>query len=66
MIRLLILKYGFAPQRLSAGGYGEYHPIASNTTEAGRAMNRRVDVVVVGKHDPGLGVSDSPISGTKQ
>jgi two-component system copper resistance phosphate regulon response regulator CusR len=49
MIRLLIMKYGFAPQRLSAGGYGEYHPIASNSTEAGRALNRRVDVVVVGK-----------------
>ncbi|MGA8736372.1 MAG: response regulator [Terriglobales bacterium] len=50
MIRLLITKYGFAPARLSAGGYGEYHPIASNSTEAGRALNRRVDVVVVGKH----------------
>ncbi len=52
MIRLLITKYGFAAQRLSAGGYGEYHPIASNSTEAGRALNRRVDVVVVGKHAP--------------
>ena len=49
MIRMLITKYGFAPQLLSAGGYGEYHPIASNSTEAGRALNRRVDVVVVGK-----------------
>jgi two-component system, OmpR family, copper resistance phosphate regulon response regulator CusR len=49
MIRMLITKYGFAPQRLSAGGYGEYHPIATNSTEAGRALNRRVDVVVVGK-----------------
>ena len=52
MIRLLITKYDFAGQRLSAGGYGEYHPIASNSTEAGRALNRRVDVVVVGKHAP--------------
>jgi chemotaxis protein MotB len=52
MIRTLITKYNFAPQRLSAGGYGEYHPIASNGTEAGRALNRRVDVVVVGKHQP--------------
>ena len=49
MIRLLITKYGFAPERLSAGGYGEFHPIASNSTEAGRALNRRVDLVVVGK-----------------
>jgi two-component system copper resistance phosphate regulon response regulator CusR len=52
MIRLLITKYSFAPPRLSAGGYGEYHPIASNSTEAGRALNRRVDVVVVGKLGP--------------
>jgi chemotaxis protein MotB len=52
MIRLLIVKYGLAPQRLSASGYGEYHPIASNSTAAGRALNRRVDVVVLGKHEP--------------
>jgi chemotaxis protein MotB len=49
MIRLLIVNYGLLPQRLSASGYGEYHPIASNRTEAGRALNRRVDLVVVGK-----------------
>jgi chemotaxis protein MotB len=49
MIRLLITKYHFAPARLSAAGYAEYHPIASNDTQAGRALNRRVDVVVLGK-----------------
>jgi chemotaxis protein MotB len=65
MIRLLIAKYGFAPQRLSAGGYGEYHPIASNSTEAGRAKNRRVDVVVVGKHEPAPGGSGSPVAAAK-
>jgi chemotaxis protein MotB len=53
MIRLLVVKYGLDPQRLSASGYGEYHPIASNNTEAGRALNRRVDLVVVGKQEPG-------------
>lgn len=51
MIRLLVEKYGLDPQRLSASGYGEYHPIASNHTEAGRALNRRVDLVVLGNHD---------------
>ncbi|HXM20191.1 MAG TPA: response regulator [Terriglobales bacterium] len=66
MIRLLIVKYGIAPQRLSAGGYGEFHPTASNSTEAGRALNRRVDVVVVGKHAPEPAVSDSPLAGTQQ
>jgi len=65
MIRALITKYGFAPQLLSAGGYGEFHPIASNSTEAGRAKNRRVDVVVIGKHQPESGVTDLPVPGAK-
>jgi len=65
MIRLLIVKFGFAPQRLSAGGYGEYHPIASNGSEAGRALNRRVDVVVVGRHEPEAEGSDPPSVGAK-
>jgi len=47
MIRLLITTYHFAPERLTAAGYAEYHPIASNDTEAGRALNRRVDVVIL-------------------
>ena len=51
MIRLLVVNYGFDPERLSASGYGEYHPVASNRTEDGRALNRRVDLVVLGKHE---------------
>jgi DNA-binding response OmpR family regulator/outer membrane protein OmpA-like peptidoglycan-associated protein len=66
MIRLLIMKYGFSPKLLSAGGYGEYHPIASNNTESGRALNRRVDVVVVGKHEGESAATDLTTSGTKQ
>ncbi len=47
MIRLLIQKYSFDPGRLSAGGYANYHPIADNITSEGRALNRRVDVVIL-------------------
>jgi len=36
------------PERLSAVGYGEYHPAGPNTTPAGRARNRRVDLVIIG------------------
>ena len=36
-----------APERLSAAGYAEYHPVASNDTAEGRAENRRVDLVVM-------------------
>ncbi len=48
----LFVKYAFAPERLSVGGYAEFHPIASNTGEEGRALNRRVDIVILGKPVP--------------
>ena len=47
MIRLFITRYGLPPARLSAGGYAEFHPVATNQTEAGRALNRRVDIVIL-------------------
>jgi chemotaxis protein MotB len=49
VIKYLVDKFGFAPQRLSAVGYGEFRPLASNATEAGRARNRRVDIVVLSR-----------------
>lgn len=49
LVRMLITQYGFAPNRLAAAGYAQYHPIASNGTSAGRAQNRRVDIVVLGR-----------------
>ena len=49
LVRLLILKYGFSPERLSAAGYAEFHPVASNDTTDSRAQNRRVDLVILGK-----------------
>jgi chemotaxis protein MotB len=47
MLRLFISNYGFSPQRLSAAGYGEFHPVAPNDTPEERAKNRRVDIVVL-------------------
>jgi len=48
LVRLLILRHRLAPERLAAAGYADYHPVASNLTEQGRAQNRRVDIVILG------------------
>ncbi|MBM4361003.1 MAG: OmpA family protein [Deltaproteobacteria bacterium] len=42
----LINTGGMDPVRLSAAGYGEYHPITRNDTDSNRQLNRRVDLVV--------------------
>jgi len=46
-IARLFLEKAIPPDRLSAAGYAEFHPVASNDTAAGRAENRRVDLVVL-------------------
>lgn len=43
---MLVSRYGIAPSRLSAVGYGESRPIASNATKEGKAQNRRVVAVM--------------------
>jgi len=45
--RLFLEMKAIPPDRLSAAGYAEFHPVASNDTAAGRAENRRVDLVVL-------------------
>ena len=47
LVKVLISQYSFTPGRLSAGGYGQFHPIASNATAEGRRQNRRVDLVIL-------------------
>ncbi len=47
IIHYLIDYYGFSPEKISAVGYGEYRPIASNDDETGRMKNRRVDIVLL-------------------
>jgi chemotaxis protein MotB len=62
IVRLLIVRDGFSPDRLSAAGYAEYHPVATNRTAEGRGMNRRVDIVILGHAptEPSLGQSATP------
>ena len=49
IVRLLIVRDGFDAYHLSAAGYAQYHPIATNATTEGRGMNRRVDIVILGE-----------------
>jgi len=44
-----LVKLGVDPSRLKAEGYGQEHPIADNSTEEGRAKNRRIDLRVASK-----------------
>lgn len=47
IVRFLVERHSLPPRRLSAAGYGEYYPKVPNDTEAHRAQNRRVDIVVL-------------------
>lgn len=47
VLRYLIEEHGLAADTLSAAGYGEYRPLASNDTAENRARNRRVDIVLL-------------------
>jgi len=65
LIRLLIVRHRFAPERLSAAGYAEYHPVASNLTAQGRAQNRRVDIVILTSQGATLASRPQPDVATK-
>ncbi|HLV23829.1 MAG TPA: OmpA family protein [Moheibacter sp.] len=43
--------HGVDPKRMTAGGRGEYNPIASNDTDAGRAKNRRTQIIITPQLD---------------
>jgi chemotaxis protein MotB len=45
-VRYMLESKRIEPQRLSAAGYGEHHPVGDNATADGRARNRRVDIVI--------------------
>jgi chemotaxis protein MotB len=51
IIRYLLTHFNFDPQKLSAAGYGEHRPVASNGSVEGRNQNRRVDVVVLNSQE---------------
>ncbi|MEM9991449.1 MAG: OmpA family protein [Bacteroidota bacterium] len=42
----VLMNTGVSPTKITASGKGEYHPIAPNTTENGKAKNRRVEIIL--------------------
>lgn len=51
VVQALQNNFGVDPKRLTAGGRGEYNPIASNDSEAGRIKNRRTQIIITPKLD---------------
>lgn len=51
VVQYLIDHFGVAPKRLTAGGRGEFNPIASNDTEVGKQRNRRTQIIITPKLD---------------
>lgn len=51
VVRLLQNEFNVDPARMTAGGRGEYIPLASNSDASGRARNRRTRIVVLPKLD---------------
>lgn len=49
VLHYFIEKHNLDSKRLSATGYGEHHPIATNKTKIGRQRNRRVEIVILPK-----------------
>jgi chemotaxis protein MotB len=46
VVRTLVKDYGIDPARLTAAGKGKFNPVADNSTEEGRAKNRRTEIVL--------------------
>ncbi|MGH2562873.1 MAG: OmpA/MotB family protein [Ginsengibacter sp.] len=64
VVQSLQNNYSVDPQRLTAGGRGEYNPIVSNDTPEGKTKNRRTEIIITPKLNQfmdliGKGTSDS-------
>jgi len=60
--RLFLDMKAMPAERISAAGYAEFHPVASNDTADGRAENRRVDLVVLPRSRINFAASSPPHS----
>ncbi|MBQ9575462.1 MAG: OmpA family protein, partial [Muribaculaceae bacterium] len=58
VVQALQNQYGVNPKRLTAGGRGEYNPLASNDTAVGKQRNRRTQIIITPKLDQFLELID--------
>lgn len=65
--RVLVKDYYVHPSRVIASGHGEHDPIASNSTEAGRQLNRRTEIILEPKLNELMYlIKDVPVTQTKK
>ena len=58
VVQVLQNQFGVNPSRLTAGGRGEFNPIADNTSDLGRQRNRRTEIIITPKLDQFLDLID--------
>jgi chemotaxis protein MotB len=46
IVRILTVENGFDAKRITASGRSEFHPVNANTTDEGRALNRRTEIIL--------------------
>jgi chemotaxis protein MotB len=46
IVRILTKDYGADPRRITASGRSEFHPLQSNSSDEGRAGNRRTEIIL--------------------
>ncbi len=58
VVQVLQNDFGIDPKRLTAGGRGEYNPLTDNSTETGKARNRRTEIIITPELDDFLELID--------
>jgi chemotaxis protein MotB len=60
VVQALQNTYGVDPKRLTAGGRGEFNPVADNGTDAGKSKNRRTQIIIAPKLDQFMSLIGKP------
>lgn len=65
VVQCLQQQYDIDPKRMTAGGRGEFNPIADNSTEVGRQRNRRTQIIITPQLSEFLELIGKDVPGTK-